>query len=308
MWAYDAPAGVYRNHALSSRIRHTAVADSHFFKYVSPEPGYGKGKGDTVTITRTGQLPLAGRVTEQDLLPTGQVPKSVISKSVSEWGYAVPMTEFEQNLTHFNLRNDTQRALKEQMRLTLDKMTADTFKLTPITANSASATTITFTTGTPGVFGGVAATNITIAHLRILRDYFRATQLVSGFENGKYIGILSTNAARGIKNDSEYKDWFSPTTSGPLVDGRMRDVEGFALFETNNQDALDDSAGASSFGAAMFFAADPAFLAVVADPELRAGLKTDLGRFQNLGWVGTLDCGLTWPDVVNARAIYWGSA
>jgi N4-gp56 family major capsid protein len=304
-WQFNAPTGVYKNHALSTRLRHSAIADSHFFRFVSPEPGYGKGKGESITITRTGNLPLATRVNEDELLPSGQVPKSTVSKTVSEWGYTVPMTELEQNLTHFNLRNDTQRALRDQMRLTLDKMTADELKTTPIKAVSTAAATMTIQTTT---FAGTATHNLSIDHLRILRDYFRATQLVSGFENGKYVGILSTHAARGIKNDSTYKDWLAPTTSGPLMDGRMRDVEGFALFETNNNDACTDQIASGKTGEAIFMAADPAFLAVVQDPELRAGLKTNLGRFQDLGWVGTLEAGLTWPEFADARVIHWGTA
>jgi hypothetical protein len=178
-------------------------------------------------------------------------------------------------------------------------------KTTPIKAVSTAAATMTIQTTT---FAGTATHNLSIAHLRILRDYFRATQLVSGFENGKYVGILSTHAARGIKNDDEYKAWLAPTTSGPLMDGRMRDVEGFALFETNNNDACTDQIASGKTGEAIFMAADPAFLAVVQDPELRAGLKTNLGRFQDLGWVGTLEAGLTWPEFADARVIHWGTA
>ena len=306
-WNFDAPSGTYKNHALSTDIRNAAVADSQFFRWISPEPGFGKGKGESITVTRTGNLPLADRVSEQDLLPSGQVPKSTVSKAVSEWGYTVPMTELEQNLTFFNLRNDNQRALRDQMRLTLDKMTADEFKTTPLRAATTSATAMTI--NTDGTFSGTATDNLSIAHLRILHDFFRATQLISGFENGKFIGILSVNAARGIKNDSEYKDWQAPTTSGPLIDGRLRDVEDFALFETNNLDALLGNVGAAgAVGEAVFFGADPAFLALVSDPELRAGLKTDLGRFQDVGWVGTLEAGLTWPEAADARIIYFGSA
>ena len=135
----------------------------------------------------------------------------------------------------------------------------------------------------------------------------KATQLVEGYQNQQYIGILSTNAARGVKNDSEYKDWLSPTTSGPLLTGRLKDIEGFSLFETNNDDALTDQINGGVTGEAMFFANDPAFLALVADPELRAGVKTNLGRFQDLGWVGTLEAGLTWNTAADSRVIYWGT-
>ncbi len=308
-WDFDAPTGVYKNHALSSNLRHTAVADSHFMRWVSPEPGFGRGKGDTINVTRTGQLPLAGRVSESDPLPSSTVPKSVVSKTVTEWGYVVPVTELETNLTHYNLRNDVQRALKEQMRLTMDKMVADEFKTTSLRVRSTSAIAVNITTN--GVFGGTATDNLNVEHLRIIGDFFRATQKVEGFKGGQHIGILSTRAARGLKNDAIYQAWVSPTSQQGLFGSsrRLKDIEGFSLFETNNFDALDDSVGAGgAVGEAVFFGMDPAFLAVVQDPELRAGLKTNLGRFQDLGWVGTLECGLTWPANPDQRVMYWGSA
>ena len=58
-WTADAPSGVYKNHALSSKIRDAAVANSQFMGFADTEPGYGKGRGDTVTITRVHNLPLA---------------------------------------------------------------------------------------------------------------------------------------------------------------------------------------------------------------------------------------------------------
>ncbi len=318
-WTFDAVDGVYKNHALSTNLRHTAVADSHFFRFLSPEPGYGKGRGDTITITRTGQLPLATRVNESDPLPSGAVPKSVVSQTVTEWGYVVPVTELEQNLTHYNLRNDVQRALKEQMRLTLDKMTADELKTTPVRARTTTATAISITTN--GIFSGAAQVELNISHLREIRDFLRGTQKTEGFQGGQYVGILSTNAARGIKNElTQVTTTASQVHYGaavnadriagslsPLMNGQLQDIEGFSLFETNNADALDDTAGSSAFGEAIFFGMDPAFLAMVSSPELRAGVKTNLGRFQDLGWVGTLDVGLTWPEAADARVVFVGS-
>ena len=58
----------------------------------------------------------------------------------------------------------------------------------------------------------------------------------------------------------------------------------------------------------MFFGDDGVFLAAVEDPELRVGLTEDLGRFREIGWVGTLDAGLVWQDATNARVVHWASS
>ena len=41
-WTFDAPTGVYKNHALSSALRLAAIAETKFMQFVRPEPGYGR--------------------------------------------------------------------------------------------------------------------------------------------------------------------------------------------------------------------------------------------------------------------------
>ena len=69
-WTFDSASGVYRNHALSSKIRLSAIANSHFMRFATPEPGYGKGKGESVTLTFIDELPTTGTVNELDRLPS----------------------------------------------------------------------------------------------------------------------------------------------------------------------------------------------------------------------------------------------
>jgi hypothetical protein len=86
-------------------------------------------------------------------------------------------------------------------------------------------------------------------------------------------------------------------------------VEGFALFETNHFDALDNSMGVAGVaGEAIFFGADAGFLATVVDPELRVGISEDLGRFRQIGWYGIIEAGLTWDTASLARVIHFASA
>ena len=300
-WLFDAPTGVFRNHALSSDIRMQAMRDAIFAQFASPEKGYGKGKGAAVTITRIFQLALAGKVTDVDRLPTGRPAVDTKQVAVSEWGFAIETTEFEENLTHYDMRNRFQRMLRDQMKLTMDKMHADANRTTPIVAVPETSTTLTIESAPATV---AADSNLTIAHLRILYDRLRQNQVAPMFSNGMYVGVLTTRASRGIKNDPEYKDWFAPTENNIKGAARLKDVEGFALFETNHQEAMDDTLGTPGVcGEAHFFGDDHAFTAVVDDPELRAGIPEDLGRFRKFGWVGTIEAGLVWDTAATTRVI-----
>ena len=302
-WVFDAPSGVYKNHALSSQIREEVAADVQFPQFLEVEKGFGKGRGAQVTITRILQLAIAGPVGELDNLPTGRAAIQTVSKTVQEWGFAIELTSFEEDLSHFDIRNKQQRMLRDQMSLTMDKMCADALKTTSILAAATSTTALTIETD--GLESNQATANLTIAHLRQMHDYFRQTLKCPKFRNNKYIGILSTRAARGIKNDPEFKDWMAPSTSAPMVDGLIRDVEGFQLYESNHDEALDDTIGLAGIcGEAIFFGADAGFFATVSDPELRAGLSTDLGRKRQIGWVGTIEAGLTWDVAAQARVIH----
>jgi hypothetical protein len=161
------------------------------------------------------------------------------------------------------------------------------------------------TDGTPST---TSDKNLDVGDLRQIHDELR-TLKVPYFRGGRYIGILSTRAARGIKNDPEYKDWIAPTSSDPIMTGQLKDVEGFSLFESNFPSAYADLIGSSTVtGEAVFFGQDPAVLAVVDNPELRASpITTDLGRFREVGWVGTIQAGLTWDVASLARVLHVSS-
>jgi N4-gp56 family major capsid protein len=301
-WTFDAPSGTYKNHALSSKIRKQAIADTTFMKFLTPEPGFGKKKGESVTITRILKLGLANKVTETDRLPAGRPAIQTKQVGVSEWGFKIPVTQFEKNLTHYDIMNPFQAALRDQIELTMDKMSADALKLTPIKyVPEASGFTLT----TNGTAGATSDRNLGIQDLREIHDYLHDDLKCPKYRNGRYVGILSTKAARGIKNDPEYKDWLAPSTSEPFISGRMKDVEGFTLIETNHSDALAQLVGASTTtGEAMFFGADAAGMLQVEAPEIRMGIPEDLGRFQEVGWVGTLESFLVWEAASLARAVH----
>lgn len=302
-WVFDAPTGTYRDHFLSAKIRMEAIRRFLFARWATPEMGYGKGRGASVTITRILQLPLATRVNEQDDLPEGRPAIQTKTQAVSEWGYKIPITEFEQHLTHFNIRDRFQRNLRDQISGTMDQMIAEAKKTTPVQYTPTSASGGTFDTASP--YPTVATNNLKITHLREIWDYMSATLNVPTFSNGKYVGVLITKAARGIKTDPEYKDWLAPQSPEPFVSNRIASVEGFDLYETNATASLNNAAGASGvLGEAVFFGEDSCFLATVQDPMLRMEIPRDLGRKRHVGWVGTVDAGIPWDQAAQARIVY----
>ena len=301
-WTFDAPSGTYRNFGLSTDIRREAIADVQFMRFMRPEPGYGKRKGESVTITRILRLPLATRVNEVDRLPSGRPAIETKTVSVSQWGFKMPITEFEKHLTHFDIMNPFQQTLRDQISLTMDKMCADALKLTPLKYVPTATGGNFDTDGTPT---GVSDRNLEVQDLRRISDRLHGDLKVPKFRNGKYVGILSTQAARGIKNDAEYKEWLAPTTSEPLISGKLKSIENFDLFETNHFDSLDNSAGTSlTTGEAVFFGADAGGLIRIMDPEVRMGIPEELGTFQEVGWVGTIEAFLTWERASLARVCH----
>lgn len=305
-WIWDVPTGVYKNHALSSKVRREAMEDAVFMGFVRDEPGYGKKKGESVTITRVLQLPLAGRVSEHEPLPDGRPTIQTTSITVSEWGYKIPTTRFEQMLAHHDIDGAMRMDLRDQLSLTMDVMVADAFKTTPIKYTPQLAGAGTFeavTAGDPTT--NTADRNLSVQDIREIGDYLAGTLKCPAFRGGRYVGILSTRAARGIKDDPDYKEWLAPTTSTPFTSTRLKDVDRVSLFETNHYDALSNGLGTGSVcGEAVFFGADAVALAVAEQPELRAGVPYDLGRFRDVGWVGVLEAGLVWETSGLARAVH----
>lgn len=304
-WKFDAPTGTYRNFTLSRDLRRESMFDTQFMKFMRAEPGYGKNKGESVTITRILQLPLASRVDETNRLPSGRPAMETKQVAVSQWGFKIPMTEFEQNLGNFNIMNPFQQMLRDQIAHTMDKMAADALKLTPVKYTPTS-TGGTFATN--GIAPATSDRNLGVQDLRRIYDRLSDDLKAPKYRNGKYVGILSTKAARGLKNDPEYKDWLAPQTSAPLLTGQLKDIEGFALFESNHHNALAQLIGSSTTtGEAMFFGADAGGLVRIMDPEIRAGQPEELGTFREVGWVGTLEAFLVWEKASLARAVHVSS-
>jgi len=299
-WTFDAPTGVFKNHALSSKLRFAAIAETKFMQFVMPEPGYGKKKGESITITRISSLavPTNGRLTENRVIPEDDFVITTIAITVSEWGRAVPFTSFAQDLSSFDLKNGIQKTLKDQMKLVMDASAAAAYKTAKVKAIPDGVTSIVF--DTDGVASTQATANLGVFHVEQIRDFMFTDLLIPPAVGDDYIGLVSTKAKRGLINDPNWEKWHTYTDPQAKFNSEIGRLENIRFIEINHQSALSKSLGLNGvLGEGIFFGDDAVAMAVAEDPELRVKQATDYGRNNGIAWYGILEFGIVW-DTANA--------
>ena len=275
--------------------------------YVQVEPGYGRKKGENVTITRVKNMaePTTAKFGERDRVPVETFSMSTTSITVSYWGRGVEYTEQADLLSHFDLTDKIQRKLKQQMQLVLDTGAAAAFKTAQIKFIPTSTTGGTF--DTDGTASTQATENLSVAHIKVIRDYLMDTLHCPGWMGGeKYVCLASTKALRGLKNDPEFLAWRQynvPKADAAFERSVVGTIENIDFIEINHTNALSNAKGASSvLGEAVVFGDDAVAMAVVMDPELRAAIPGNFGLQNALAWIGMLEFGIIWDTANDGEA------
>lgn len=299
-WSFDAPTGVYKNHELSSQLRMAAIAETKFMQFVRPEPGYGKKKGESITITRVSNItvPTNGRLSENNRIPEDELVLSTVAITVSEWGRSVPYTSLSEDLGKFNVENMIQKKLRDQMALVMDKAAAAGFKQAKVKAIPDGISSLVF--DTDGTASTAATVNLNTYHVEQIRDYMYSTLNIPPYEGDDYICLISTKGKRGIMSDPSWETWHKYTDPKAKYMSEIGRFENIRFVEINNSAALSGSLGTGSvLGEAVFFGDDAVAMAVAEDPELRAAMPQDFGRAKSVAWYGILEFGIVW-DTANA--------
>ena len=118
-WGFDSPSGTFKSHAMSAKIYETAIANTKFMPFTKPVDGFGKKKGETVTLTRISAIsePTDATLTEGEKISEDQYAITTTSITVSEYGRSVPFTSLAEDLSHVDFENSVQARLREQMTL-----------------------------------------------------------------------------------------------------------------------------------------------------------------------------------------------
>lgn len=302
-WTFDAPSGVFKSHTLSSALRKASIAECKFMQFVKPEPGYGKGKGDTITISRIANLvePTDARLLEGQRIPEDDFTITTIGITVSEWGRSVPFTSFTQDLASLDFENAVQMKLRDQMKLSMDKAAAAAFKTAKIVAVPLTATTIQFDTG--GVATAPAVSNLKLFHVEAIRDYMFDTLHIPAYEGDDYIALINTKAKRGLITDATWMDWVKYTDPSHKYNGEIGRIENIRFIEVNHNSALANNLGTGGvLGEGVVFGSDAVAMAVAQDPELRAAIPQDFGRQKSVAWYGILEFGIIWDTANDGEA------
>jgi N4-gp56 family major capsid protein len=301
-WSTDVPSGVSKNHELSDKLRSAAIAQTKFMQFVSTEPGYGKKKGESITITRVSNIavPTNPRLTEGQKIPEDTVALSTVAITVSEFGRSVPFTSLAQDLSKFDPKNIIQKELMKQMRLSLDGAAADAFTSTSVKVKAIPTGISALTMDTDGTASTAATVNLNVYHVEQIRDYMFTTLAIPGYAGDDYIALVSTKAKRGVMSDPAWEDWKKYTDPSSKFNSELGRLENCRFIEVNNTSALSGSLGTGSvLGEAVFFGEDAIAMVVAEDPELRTEYAKDFGRQQAVAWYGILEFGCIW-DTANA--------
>jgi N4-gp56 family major capsid protein len=300
-WSFDAPSGVFKSHAMSEQLRYAAIAETKGMQFVTTEPGYGKKRGESVTISRISRLaiPTTGQLLETVQIPEDVLTLTTVSITVAEWGRSVPYTSLSTDLNEFNMESIVQRALRDQMKIILDNACFTAFKTAKIKMTMTGVASVNFDTN--GTVSQTAAANFNVYGVEQARDYLYTTLQTPPFEGDDYIGLVSTKAKRGVMSDPAWEPWHRYTDPEAKYNSEIGRLENVRFIEINNTGALSANPGASQTvqGEGLIFGADAVAVAVAEDPELRARMPTDYGRSRGVAWYGVLNFGLVW-DTANA--------
>lgn len=309
-WNWDAPTGVFKNHQMSEDLRFAAIAETKFMQFVSPEEGYGKKKGESITITRISALtvPSNPRLNENQVIPEDTMTITTVAITVSEWGRSVPYTSLDDDLSKFSIENVVQRTLKDQMKVSLDNAAAASLKTGQIKYEATGVAAGNFDTA--GSATQQATSNGNYFHIETVRDYMYSTLLVPPYEGDDYICLASTKFKRGVMQDPAFESWHKYTDPEAKYNSEVGRIENCRVIEINNRSALSGSIGlGSAVGEAVFFGADAVAMAIAQDPELRAKLPGDYGRSKGVAWYGILEFGVVWTtaNAGEARIVHFTS-
>jgi N4-gp56 family major capsid protein len=309
-WVYDAPTGVYKQHAMSMHMYDAALEESKFVEHVLPVDGYGKGRGENVTLTRVANItePTSATLSETDRVSVDDFSLSTTSITVVELGRAIEFTSLSNDLSEFNVENPIQRKLRAQMALTLDTKASDAFQTAKI--KYAPTGLASNNIATAGTFGAAATANMNIWHCEEIRDYLYDT-LHCPMIGDSYIGIFRTLGLRGLKRDPDWVEWHKYTDPASKFNSEVGRMEEIRFIETNHANALGKVGTGSVLGEGVVFGEDSVAMAEAQTPELRVEINVgqDFGRSHAVAWYGVLEFGIIWDtgNAGQARIVHVGS-
>ncbi len=298
-WTYDIPTGTYKSHAMSRKLYEMAFEETHVMEFVRPVQGFGRKRGETVTLTRLGDTdePSDATLTESVKIPEDTWAMSTTSITVKEYGRSIPFNSLAEDLSEFDIENPIQDALVQQKKLVLDTAAMAAFKTAKVCYTPTAAAAGTW--DTDGTCSTTATANWNVYHIEEIFDYMYDTLRVPPWSGDDYVAIVRTLGLRGIMRDPAWEEWRKYNSPETKANGEVGRIENMRFVRTNHGNALSKVGTSSVLGEGVVFGKDAVALAEALTPELRASIPADYGRSKGIAWYGILAFGIIW-DTANA--------
>ncbi len=299
-WTLDAPTGTFKSHDLSSKLYEEGIANSKVYQFADPVEGYGKNKGETVTLTRIAQIsePSSPDLVEGQKISEDTYSVDTTSITVTEIGRAVPLTNLAKDLTHYDIGSSIEKELKRQMTLSLDTKACVAMRATLAKYIPTGVASGTKETGSSSVVA-TATSNMGVYHIKEIYDLLYDTYKTPPYQDEDYMGVFRHKSVAGLRDDPDWIEWQKYSGPSGLQKNEVGKIANIRIVGTNHgSTTLQDNnpIGLSLLnnvmGEGFVFGDDALAVAMVQDPELRMKAPQDYGRDQGVAWYGILELGL----------------
>ena len=317
-WTNDVPSGTLKSHKISDKLYEEAVANTKLFQFVDPIDGFGKGKGETVSLTRIAAIsePTSDVLVEGTKISEDSYSVTQTSVTVKERGRAVPLTSLVKDLSNYDLGSSVEKELRRQMTLTLDTNAAIAYrkafgKYVPTGAASSTKET------SQAAVSATATSNMGVYHMKEIYDLLYDTYKTPAFEGDDYIGVFRHKSVAGLRDDPDWIEWQKYTSPAGLEKNEVGKIANIRIIDTNhgntdvsNPQGLLLHGTGDVLGEGFVFGDDAVAVAMVQEPELRMKAPQDYGRDQGIAWYGIYELGPVYTAATagQLRIMHVGSA
>lgn len=300
-WTVAADGGHFANPRLSAKLRFHNTSRYIFRQFSRPEPGFGKGRGESIDFDKVSMAETqGGQIGEFQDIPETKFSIVKDSLSVTEWGNSIPWTGKLETLSEFNPSQPVQKVILNDQKKVLDEavaaeMTGGDIKYVATSATAQNWDIDGSATGTGTAFNFFHLKEMVDAAKKGIFGTGNTGNIIPPFSDGNYVLILSVGAARGLFDDPEYQDNAHFAYPRKLFNGEIDEITyNCRIVKCNNASALSETAGSNDIGEALLIGDDPVIEGVALAEELRYKLAVKYGRDKGLAWYGVLGFKRPW--------------
>lgn len=301
-WTIAADGGHFANPRLSSKLRYVNTSKYIFRQFTRPEPGFGKGRGESIDFDKvTMAVTEGGEIGEFQDIPETKFSISKDNLQVTEWGNSIPWTGKLETLSEFNPNQPVQKVIMNDQKMVLDHAVSDMMKTSDLCyIPTGAASGVWDVDGTPSTAG---TAQFNYFHLKEMVDAARmglfgtnTGKIIPPMPDGNYVLILSIRAQRGLFDDPEFQEAAKFTYPRKLFNGEIMQeiVYHTRIVVTDDNDALDNNKGSNDIGEALLIGDDAVIEGVALKEELRYKLAVKYGRDKGLAWYAILGFKKPW--------------